>query len=76
MKKTTCRDLRGACDAEIQGATAEEMAENCKQHVMDMMQSDDDAHKAAVASMMELSQDEQQKWFEDFKSGFDSLPDA
>jgi len=76
MKKTTCRDLRGACDTEIRGATAEEMGENSKQHVMEMMQSGDDAHKAAVASMMELSQEEQQKWFEDFKAGFDSLTDA
>ncbi len=39
MKETTCRDLRGACDTEIQGATAEEMGENSKQHVMEMMQS-------------------------------------
>ena len=76
MKKTTCRDLRGACAAEIQGATAEEMGENSKQHVMEMMQSGDAEHKAAVASMMELSQEAQQKWFEDFKAGFDSLPDA
>ena len=48
MKKTTCRDLRGACDTENQGATAEGMGENSKQHVMEMMQSGDDAHKAAV----------------------------
>ena len=76
MKKTTCRDLRGACDAEIQGETPEEMAEKCKQHVMEMMQSGDEDHKAAVEKMMQLSKEEQEKWYEDFKKGFDSLQDA
>ena len=76
MKKTTCRDLRGACDAEIQGETPEEMAEKCKQHVMEMIQSGDEDHKAAVGSMMQLSKEEQEKWYEDFKKDFDSLQDA
>ena len=76
MKKTTCRNLRGACDAEILGETAEEMGENCKQHVMEMMQSADEDHKAAVESMMQLSKEDQEKWFEDFKSSFGSLPEA
>lgn len=52
MKKTTCRNLRGACDAEIQGETPEEMGQHCRQHVMEMIQSGDEDHKAAVASMM------------------------
>ncbi len=76
MKKTTCNDLRGACDAEIQGETPEEMAENCKQHVMEMMQSEDEGHKAAVESMMQLSKEEQEKWYDEFRSKFDSLQDA
>jgi polyhydroxyalkanoate synthesis regulator phasin len=76
MKKTTCRDLRGACDAVILGETAEEMAENSKQHVMEMVQSGDEDHKAAVDSMMKLSQEEQEKWFQDFRNRFNSLQDA
>ncbi len=76
MKKTTCKDLRGACDAEIQGETPEEVTENCKQHVMEMMQSGDEAHKAAGENYMQLSKEEQEKWYEDFKKGFDSLQDA
>ncbi|MFV1980643.1 MAG: DUF1059 domain-containing protein [Rhodothermia bacterium] len=76
MKKTTCRNLRGACDAEIQGETPDEMAENCKQHVMEMMGSGDEDHKAAVEGMMELSKEEQEDWYEGFKRDFDSLPDA
>ena len=76
MKKTTCKVLRGACDAEIQGETPEEMGEKCKQHVMEMMQSGDEAHKAAVENYMQLSKEEQEKWYEDFRNGFDSLQDA
>ncbi len=76
MKTTTCRGLRGSCDAEIQGETAEEMGETCKQHVMEMIQSGDEGHKAAVESMQQLSQEEQVQWYEDFKKGFNSLPDA
>ncbi|OGY84920.1 MAG: hypothetical protein A3F54_04205 [Candidatus Kerfeldbacteria bacterium RIFCSPHIGHO2_12_FULL_48_17] len=76
MKKTTCKNLRGACDAEIQGATAEEMGENSKKHVMEMVNSGDEAHKAAMESMMQLSQEDQHKWYEDFKQGFNALPEA
>ena len=76
MKKTTCRELRGACDAEITGETPEEMGQNSRQHVMEMMQSGDKDHAAAVESMQKLSKEEQQKWFEGFMQSFDSLQDA
>jgi hypothetical protein len=76
MKKSTCRDLKGACDAVIVGATAEEMANNCRAHVMEMMQRGDEAHRAAVEAMKSLSQEEQMAWYQGFLAGFDSLPDA
>ena len=76
MKKTTCRDLKGACDAELIGNTPEEMGENSKKHVMEMIQSGDDAHKTAVENMMKLSKEDQMKWYEDFKNGFDALEDV
>ena len=76
MKKTTCRDLRGACDAEIQGETPEEMGEKCRQHVMEMIRSGDEDHKAAVEKWKHVSTEEQEKWYEDFKSSFHSLQDA
>ncbi len=76
LKKTTCRRLRGSCDAQILGETTEEMGENCKQHVMEMIQSGDEGHKAAVESMQQLSKEEQVQWYEDFKKDFNSLPDA
>ncbi len=76
MKKTTCKELRGACDLEITGATPEEMGENSKNHLMEMIQSGDAAHKAAMEDMMKLSADEQTKWYENFKASFDSLPNV
>lgn len=76
MKKTTCRNLRGACNEEIVGETAEQMGENSKQHVMEKIQSGDKDHKAAMQDMMMLSKEDQQAWYEEFKKSFDSLPNA
>lgn len=76
MKKTTCRNLRGPCDAEIFGETPEEMGENCKRHVMEMMRSGDADHAAAVADMQKMSEEEQKQWYEEFKRNFDTLPEA
>lgn len=73
MKKATCLDLRGACSFEIKGATPEEMGENCKQHVMAMVQAGDEDHKTAITAMMRLSKSDQEKWHESFKKSFDSL---
>jgi len=76
MKKTTCNALKGACETEIQGATPEEMAENAKKHAMELMGQGDEAHKAAAMKMMEMSSEEQRKWFEEFKASFDALPEV
>ncbi len=76
MKKATCTDMRGACDAEFTGDTPEEMGEKCKLHVMELVQSGDEAHKAALDSMMQLGGEAQQEWYEGFRDRFDSLPDA
>lgn len=76
MKKATCRELRGACDEVITGETPEEMGQNCKVHVMTMLQRGDEAHKAAVGDMQKLSKEEQEEWYEEFKKNFDALPDA
>lgn len=43
---------------------------------MEIIQAEDEDHKAAVASMIQLSEEEKQKWFEDFKNGFDSMQNA
>ena len=76
MKKTTCKELRGVCDVVITGNTPEEMGENGKQHVMDMLSDGDVAHKNAVNAMMSLSKEDQQKWYAGFVEEFESLPEA
>lgn len=76
MKKSTCRALQGPCDAEIIGSTPEEMGENCKRHVMAMVQAGDEAHTKAVAAWKEVSEEKQKKFWEDFHASFNSLPEA
>ena len=72
----TCRNLRGACAAVITGASAEAMGAASKQHVMQMLQAGDAAHKQAMDEMMQLSQADQEKWYGEFVAGFAALPDA
>ncbi len=55
MKQTTCRNLRGACDAVITGETAAAMGAASKQHVMQMLQAGDAAHKQAMDAMLPVS---------------------
>ena len=76
MKQATCKQLKGACDAVIVGSTPEEMGENSRKHVMEMLAKGDQAHKDAVAAMQQLSQDEQHAWYAEFSRNFDSLNDA
>ena len=76
MKKTTCKDMGGACDAEIQGATAEEMIEAGKKHIHDAVDAGDEAHKAIVEKMKGMSEADGVKWREDFAKNFDNLQDA
>ncbi len=73
MKKSTCNYLGGACDLVLTGETAEEMGENSRTHVMEMVQAGDEAHKKAMEDMMSLSSEEQQKWYKDFQESFSSL---
>ena len=76
MKKTTCRDLRGACDEVITGATPEEMGANSRNHVMEMLEAGDADHRAAVESMQALGKDQQEAWFAEFIARFDQLEEA
>lgn len=54
MKTMTCNQLGGACDKEFHGNTFEEMAEQSKQHAMEMHQQQDKAYLKAMADMSEL----------------------
>ena len=76
MKKTTCNDLAGACDEVLTGETATEMGENSRNHVMQMVQAGDEAHKTAMEAMMAQSPEDQQRWYADFEARFDSMENA
>lgn len=74
----TCKQLGGACDKEFHANTFEEMAELSKQHGAEMFQKGDEQHLKAMKDMRDLmkSPAEMQKWFEDKRKVFDSLPNV
>ncbi len=76
MKTMTCRQLGGACDLEFHAETFEEMAELSRQHGMEMFQKQDKAHMEAMQAMRELMSDPGalQKWMDEKRALFDSLP--
>ena len=76
MKQTTCRNLRGACAAVITGEIAASMGAASKQHVMQMLQAGEAAHKQAMDAILQLSRADQEKWYGEFVAGFAVLPGA
>ncbi len=75
MKKLTCRDLGGACDEEITGNSFEEMGNNCKTHVMEKLNSGDEAHQAAVEKMKNASPEEQMSMYAEYEKKFNETPE-
>jgi hypothetical protein len=75
MKRLTCKELDGVCDAEITGNTPDEMAKNSREHAMSQ---DDEAHKNRMMQMREMlnGPDAVKKYMDDFRAKFDALPDA
>ena len=77
MKKMTCNQLGGACDLEFQGETFEEIADQSKNHGMEMFQVADKPHLEAMEKMKMLMQkpDAMQQWFAEKNKMFEALPD-
>jgi len=73
MKKMTCREMDGVCDAEIQGETAEEMMEKGKQHVHE---TQDEAHQGLVKEMENASEEDMAAWKKGFQEKYEAAPDA
>lgn len=71
----TCKQLGGACDLEFHANTFEEMAEQSKQHGMEMYQKGDEAHLKAMQEMQKLmdSPEKMQEWFSNKKEEFEAL---
>lgn len=73
MKKMTCKEMGGVCDAEIQGETAEEMMENGKNHVHG---ATDEGHQGIVKQMEAMSEEEKAGWTAEFKGKFNAAAEA
>lgn len=76
MKSMTCSQLGGACDKVFKAESFEEIAALSKQHAMEMINNQDNAHLEAMQKMQELMQSPKlmQQWFKDKKLAFEALP--
>ncbi len=78
MKVMTCQQLGGACELEFRAETFEEMAEQSKQHGMQMHKAEDAKHLEAMQKMGELmaKPGAMEEWYEARRAEFDALPEA
>ena len=74
----TCKQLGGACEKTFSADSFEEIAEQSRQHGMQMFQQADQAHLKAMNDMREQMKDGKamQAWMDQKKKEFDSLPDS
>ena len=72
-----CKQLGGACEKEFHANTFEEIGEMSKQHAMEMLQKDDEAHLKAMNEMKELMKNPQamKNWFANKEKEFEALPE-
>ncbi len=78
MKKMTCNQLGGACDTEFTAETFDELQEKVKAHGVEMFMKQDAAHMGAIQKMMAMmsNPEEMNKWMDEKRAEFDTLPDA
>ena len=74
MKRLSCRDLGGPCEAEFVADTFEEIGKKSHEHVMEQMQKGDEAHLSAANSMRSATQ--QKAMMAKFRQKFDETPDV
>ena len=70
MKKMTCRQMGGMCDAELTGATPEEMMKNGKAHLVAV-------HPEMAASVDAMSETDPMMvaWMEKFQADYAAAPE-
>jgi hypothetical protein len=78
MKTMTCKQLGGACDKTFSGNSFEEIAEQSRQHGMQMFQQGDQPHLKAMNDMREQMKDAKamEAWMDQKRKEFESLPDV
>ncbi|HEY3310334.1 MAG TPA: hypothetical protein VGK00_01730 [Anaerolineales bacterium] len=77
MKTMTCKQLAGACDLEFHAETFDEMAKLSQNHGTEMFTKKDAPHLEAMNNMMKMMSDPNamQKWMDEKRKEFDSLPE-
>jgi predicted small metal-binding protein len=76
MKKLTCRDLGGPCDAEFTEDSFEEIGKKSREHVMEQMQKGDDGHLSAANNMRSATPERQKAMMAEYRRKFDETPDV
>ena len=76
MKRLTCRDLGGPCDAEFAGSSFEEIGKKSREHVMEQMKKGDEAHLSAANNMRSATPEQQKAMMAKFRQKFDETPDV
>ena len=75
MKKLTCRDFGGPCDHEISGVSFQEIGSKCRTHVMEKIQSGDQAHQIAASKMRDATPEQQMAMMAEYQRKFDAAPE-
>jgi hypothetical protein len=76
LRKATCKQLGGVCDIAIVGNSPEQMAQNAKDHVLDMLSDGDAPHRQLVFSLMRLSKKQQNEKYEELVQSFSLFTEA
>ena len=76
MKRLTCRDLGGPCDAGFTGSSFEEIGKKSREHVMEQMKKGDEAHLSAANNMRSATPEQQKAMMAKFRQKFDEAPDV
>jgi hypothetical protein len=74
MKKLTCMDTGGPCDAEFVAYTFEDMKRQREDHFRDNIERGDQAHASVAARLDEGSLEQQQTLQAEFKRKFNEAP--
>jgi predicted small metal-binding protein len=77
MKTMTCRDLGGACDLPLSGATADEIIKAQDTHLKEIVAGGDETHKNALKEMKGRWKHpiSGMGWYKKTKADFAALPE-
>ena len=76
MKKLTCKDLGGVCNAVISGDSFAEMGKNARAHGIAMCNNGDASHLLARDKMEKATDEQQAAWMVEFQKKFNDAPNA